>query len=211
MKAFRQISFKQENRLVWSYSGALIVFAIFFTITPVFAQWDEPDEPKVTIDVKKEYDDDGNLVKVDSVRTWVWSGHSFSDYGSDSIWQNFSEHFEDFSPRNFDQFGFHGLPPGQGLFNFWEWNESDSTAISQFEDYFDEEFLEQFNESFNSDEFKNWSFPPLDSTKFSYFPFENLKDHFDDNYHEQFDDMQERLRLYHEEHQKLIEKYFHQP
>lgn len=181
-------------------------------ISPVFAQWDESIEPDVKINIEKEFDEDGNLVGVDTVKTWSWSGHQFSEHDFDSVMDHFSDHFEDFLPRNFDHFSFHDMPNGPPLHNFWEWNEDDSSAFSQLDEYFDESFFEDFQDHFQMPlTLNDWDFPGSDSAGLSFHDFGFLEDHFDEDFHNNFEDLQKRMQLYHEEHQKLIDKYFREP
>ena len=131
MKAFKQISYSREYKLFWSYSVFLSLLGLFILITPVLAQepGNEHSEPKVKIEVDKIYDEDGNLISVDSSKTWCWSGKSFSFDQKDSIWDNIAENFDHFFHRNYKSPDYFNNPP---MHRFWEWDESDSTVTSFF-------------------------------------------------------------------------------
>jgi len=146
MKAFNQINFQMEHRLVWSYSVALIFIGLFIMFTPVFAQQDDADAPDVKVDIKKEYNELGTLIRVDSVRTWCWSGEQFSQQKFDSLWEDISGNLDHFLPRNFDYFRFNRMPPGPPMHNFWRWNGEDSSAYSYFHDF--DQYAETFEENF---------------------------------------------------------------
>lgn len=141
MKAFKQLNFRRELKLVWGYSAALIIIGVLIMVRPVLAQ-DEKSVPEVKIDVQKKFDEQGNLIGMDSVRTWTWSGDHFSQEEFDSVWRDFHSRFDHLMKENFNGYSFNDLPD---MHNFWLWNGEDSTAYSHF-DRLDEFLNEDFKE-----------------------------------------------------------------
>lgn len=212
MKAFKQISLRNESRWVWTYSSVLILLVTFVMFKPVFAQLEEKTYPEEKVDVVKEYDADGNLVRLDSVRSWIWSGNAYAFHELDSLLQGMTGDLKEFFPRNFDVFGFDAMPNSPPLHGFWQWNEKDSTAYSQLGEDFEERFREYFSEEFfTPGHFGHSHFPDFDSLDFQRPDFERFDDFFDESLEEQFNDFSHRFQQYQEEHRQLIDKYFHQP
>jgi hypothetical protein len=184
MKAFKQISYTYENKIVFGYAGIMSLLSFFILLSPVLAQDDEPvlpDQPNVHYDVKKEYDKDGNLTGYDSAMIWYWSGEGAAMYNFDSLFEQFDKQFDFFN----DQWNWSGLDSFPSIpFPF---NDSLGISFYNFDDlskYFDEEF---------------------NGTK-HFDDFESLKE-----LHGQHDEFMERFEEYQKEHQKLIEKYFGKP
>ena len=75
-------------------------------------------------------DDRGNLVGLDSVKTWHLSGKEISQREFDSMWKEIGLTPDMVFPRNIDPLGSCGLLPGPPLHRFWCWNPEDSTAWS---------------------------------------------------------------------------------
>lgn len=197
--------------MVWSYSAAIMFLGLILMLRPVVAQQKE-NLPEVKVEVKKEYDEDGNLVKTDSIRTWCWSGRDYSLEEFDSLRKDMGLDFNHMLPGNYNPFSFQGTPPGPPMHNFWHWNGRDSTARSYLEDLFDEETLEQFRRKYHSrDAFRHYPLPELDSLISSFHDRKWFNDAFSQDFRERYDDLHERLENYHREHQKLIEKYFGGP
>jgi hypothetical protein len=215
MKAFKQINLNFENRIVFSYAAILCFLCSFIILNPLFGQEkddSEPIKPEIKIDVNKEYDEHGNIIGYDSTYSWYWSGKANSTLNFDSIFKHFQDDFDHwgdcYKRSHFEPFG-HFHHPG------WRWNDIDSSLSSNLDYFFDEEFMDRFN-------FHNKNFPFNDSTIISFFDFEGFDQKFNpDEYlndrelFEKFDknreDYLDRFRKYHEEHQKLIEKYFGEP
>jgi len=67
------------NNMNFRYT--LIIFNL--AIAPLFGQDNKQDEnkpaPEEKIDIKKEFDEDGNITKYDSSYSWTWSGDDFMD------------------------------------------------------------------------------------------------------------------------------------
>ncbi|GAB4324822.1 MAG: hypothetical protein Kow00127_17520 [Bacteroidales bacterium] len=75
MKAYKDLNMTGERRLVAGWSMLLGLAALLLWFTPIFAQSDTPAlAPDIKIDVKKEYDDNGNLMRYDSTWSWSWQG-----------------------------------------------------------------------------------------------------------------------------------------
>jgi hypothetical protein len=114
---------------------------VFLTVSAV-AQIADPKKkaPEEKITVKKEYDENGNLIGFDSLRIWSWSGDSALRFQFDSGWEKFFGHGspdEDFGfpfqtdslfpDMPFSKFHF-GVPEHNRLFgNFY--NEPDDSAF----------------------------------------------------------------------------------
>lgn len=208
MKAYKQINLQTERRLIWTFTSLLIFMGVFIMITPVFAQFeDHAADADARTEVNIVYDEDGNHVGSDTVQNWYWADKKCSQQEFDSIWQNIAKDFKEYFPGNIDDIGFHNFPHGPPTHNFWHWNESDSSAFSYLDGYFDEDFLNEFNGRFpDSLAFQNWTFHQ-DSLLHSFQDF----DFFDNTFHEKFDDFNERFQNYNEEHRQLIDKYFGDP
>jgi hypothetical protein len=226
MKAYKQINYRFENRIVFGYAGLMSLLCSLILLSPVIAQ-DTIDhnrnQPKVHYDINKEYDKDGNLTNYDSTYSWYWSGDG-------SLWQNYDSLFKQFH-RQFDI-----------LDENWNWS-----GIIPFYDLKDQNHF-RYCDKLDSIDFQTgdsslqhffYSSPGLglfpfyndlghfsDSLDMSFFHFDDLSKLFDhqldidrllkdDNtlreLMEQQDEFIERFREYQNEHQKLIEKYFYQP
>ncbi len=80
----------------------IVFLAMFFMYSCTKAQKEEftnTNKPKVHIDVKKEYDDKGNIVRYDSTYSWFWSNVDTlnNHYFNDSLFANFMKR-----PKFFD-------------------------------------------------------------------------------------------------------------
>lgn len=159
---------------------SLTTFAIILICasTQVWAQKNAPNEKST---VKKEYDDNGNLIQYDSTYVWSWNSDStlnFSPDGNFAFGEGFSEMFGDFFADSvFQKFGFlneqkfppdkeeffkhfQHLTPDSMFFHGYPF-EADST-FSQFDDRFHrnfnfpdiEEFKKHFQEQFKQHNLK---------------------------------------------------------
>ncbi|MEZ5197366.1 MAG: hypothetical protein R2764_13505 [Bacteroidales bacterium] len=136
MKAFKQINFSYEYRMVFSYAAVLCMASFFIVLSPVLAQDDvNQNKPEVKIDIKKEFDDMGNIIFFDSVYSWSWNGHDFPVGKLDSLFESLNHGLENFDFSN--RFHFHDFP-------------LDSVNISYFNF---EDFQKRFDENFNVDDF----------------------------------------------------------
>ena len=163
-------------------------------------------EPEVKTETKKEYDEDGNLIRYDSVYTWKWNDNGVFN-------EKFLENFED----NFDQF-------------HEKWEDFGEEFMSKF--YLDDEAMEKFKdmqEDFKFD-FKDSSlfndhfekFFEDDQFQFHGFNFngENLEEiPFDkekmDEMHKRMKDLlngefDERIKKFIEEHRNEIDEIKYQ-
>lgn len=184
MKAFKQISYAYENKIVFGYAGIMSLLSFFILLSPVLAQDNEPlrpDQPNVHYDVKKEYDKDGNLTGYDSAMIWYWSGNGTAMYDFDSLFEQFGKQF-DFFNEQWNWSGLHTFPSIP-----FPLNDSLGLSFYNFDD-----FSKYFDEEFNRTK-------PFDD-------YESLKE-----LHGQLDEFMKRYQEYQKEHQKLIEKYFGKP
>lgn len=106
---------------------AVIIF-LLFALTACNSQEKEKQEPKEEVEigiipkakweVKKEYDEFGNLIKYDSLYAWKYSdvkGDSI-EINLDSIMDTFRKHFEATSPFKWDEY-FSYFPKNDSLLN----------------------------------------------------------------------------------------------
>ena len=162
----------------------------------------ESKEPEVKIETKKEYDENGNQSRYDSVYTWKWS-----DDGK------FNEEFLKNFEENFDQFlkGWEGF--GE---EFMSKFHLDYKALEKFRDM-QEDFDIKFNDSiFFEDHFEKF----FDNEQFQFHGFnfdgENLEEMpFDkekmDEMHKRMKDLlngefDERIKKFIEEHRNEIDE-----
>lgn len=85
---------KKLFKSVWVY-----YLLVILTISCSYAQKKEElsPKPRVHIDVKKETDEHGNVIRYDSSYTWSWSNFDSNyDFNKDSIFSNF---FKDWQIR----------------------------------------------------------------------------------------------------------------
>jgi len=203
MKAYKPINLSFEKRIVFSYAALLCFVCSFIVLSPVLAQENEDksrNDPDVQIDVKKEYDEQGNVIGYDSTYSWYWHGQHFDDF-HDSV---FSHWRDCFNPHA----------------NYW--NHLDSSLHS----YFDDEWFERFH--FDPPQMPNFHHldsPFHDSLGISFHNFKDMHRFFeefdieeyipDEKYFKEFNqkhsEFMERFDEYQKEHQQLIEKYFKQP
>ena len=133
MKAFRQITYRKENSIVWSYTTVLILIGIFIMLRPVVAQQEDPI-PEMKVEVVEAYDELGNLVGFDSVRVWNWNGEQLSQKELDSTWKAMLNEAGLVLPRNFRPFDMNRHHPAFSMHPFWQWNGEDSSARSYLDE-----------------------------------------------------------------------------
>jgi hypothetical protein len=186
----------------------LIIFCL--TISPIFCQDDNPDsttnEPDEKIDVKKEFDEDGNIIKYDSSYSWSWLGDDFMD---DEMLQIFQEKMHELQERMElfeDEFS--------SKFHF------DEDFLKEFEEYhkdfkinFDDSTFcrDHFEEFFNNRDFEFHGFN-FDGNNFEIMPFdkekiEEIEKRMQDLFNGEFD---ERIRKFIEEHKDEIDEIKYQ-
>ncbi|MEZ5083397.1 MAG: hypothetical protein R2750_08115 [Bacteroidales bacterium] len=213
MKAFKQINFHSETRFFWSYGFALCTLTIFIIISPALAQTGPIDEdaPEIRVDVKKEYDEEGNVIRIDSSRMWCWLGKEFSIEQQDSIVNEIEKNVTNILHRNHRlPLGTSDLPFGPPLHRFWHWNGADSTVTSLFDKFKGERFYGFFNLRSKPNLF--WNSPFHDSIDFAdkYINPKLIDDYFEKNLNE-MEDFCDRFRRYQKEYQELFEKILSQP
>jgi hypothetical protein len=227
MKAYKQISYACENKIVFGYAGIMSLLSFFILLSPVFAQDDEPmqqGQPKVHYDVKKEYDKDGNLTGYDSAMIYYWSDKGTGIPDFDSLFEQFSQQFDSYN-NQWDWSGIQPFPFQPPLQRFHYWNEPDSSAIFP---------NDSLNFNFHFDDFWSqitptpfqWNFPFDDSLGLSFYNFDDFSKFFDkefdgsehlddpeslEDFQSQYDQFMEKFQEYQKENQKLIEKYFGNP
>jgi hypothetical protein len=226
MKAFKQINYSFENRIVFGYAGLMSLLCFLILLSPVFAQ-DSIDlnknQPKVHYDVKKEYDKDGNLTAYDSISSWFWSDKEIGIHDYDSLLKQFHQQFDIFN----DNWNWSGNEPFSDLplMNPFRYlYDVDSAGSYLYDSIFNKLRL---NDSWSGEipsPFHN--FLPSDSLDISSYHFDDLSNFFDHRYNidqyqnddeslrqylDQHEEFMELFKEYQKEHQKLIEKYFNKP
>jgi len=213
MKAFKQIDLRIEKRILFSYSTLLCLASFFVVLSPLLGQTDRDttqNDPEVKIDIKKYYDEDGNLIGHDSSYSWLWSGIGKKSFVFDSLFDQFKKHSGNFDHLwNEDHFNFSQTIPDSLWHRF-----QNSEHFSPMDHMFSDKWFENLN--FPHLENLNWeNFHQPDSSDISYFKHEHWEHLFDDEFKDKFNnqhrDFEENYQQYFDEHQKLIEKYFGNP
>ena len=181
----------------------LIIFSL--TAAPLSGQEDNPEpnksEPEENIDVKKEFDEDGNIIKYDSSYSWTWSSDDFMD---EKMRQEFQEKMDQLR-EEMEVFS-------DEFISGFQW---DDRFLEGF-DEFHKDFKMQFNDSlFSGDHFdrffENHDFEfhgfNFDGNNFEVMPFdkekiEEIEKRMKDLFDGKFD---ERIRKFIEEHQQEID------
>jgi len=172
----RDFYFKRTFALI-----LLLMLSGFILTFKSGAQKKENSQPEINIDVKKEYDEKGNIILYDSTYSWSSSGDAV-DMDIDSLLKRFHQHLEiynfyddDGSPHSFMFPGFPGLSPDTTIKNdffddFFNWD------FPPFDDRSIQEFFDDFLYGFhNFPGFPDRHFRPIspsDSTGLWYDPFE---------------------------------------
>lgn len=198
------------------------------------AQKKDKGQPDVKIDVKKEYDEKGNMVLYDSTYSWSWSGNS-DDMDLDSLLEKFHHHLEIYNLYDDDFFPHAFMFPespdsGRGSFfgpedstRSWEFGSDTTLKNYFFDDFFnrnfpsfDNEYLKEF---FNDFLFGFHAFPgmpeshspslsPEDTTGSWYGPFDK---YFPDDYLKELDRSIQEMRKYFEKNNMpspFLDNYF---
>ncbi|GAB1450104.1 hypothetical protein MASR2M47_01600 [Draconibacterium sp.] len=144
---------------------SLIAFLIllFCASIPIWAQKNAPQEKST---VKKEYDENGNLIQFDSTYVWQWSSDSTFTLpldGNFAFGHQFPQLFGEFNADSiFQKFGFSNkdmlMPFGdEDFFSQFQHSIPDSMFIDGFpfeaDSIMDFQFGDQFPENFNFQEF----------------------------------------------------------
>ena len=190
-------------------SGIFLIFFIFSI--SVFGQDNEQDkseskEPDVKTEIRKEYDENGNLYRYDSVFTWKWS-----DDGSfnEEFFKNFEESFRQFH-QGWEGFG------EEFMSKFY----LDDKSLEKFKDmqedfefnFQDSAFFEgHFKEFFNGDQFPFHGFI-FNGENIEEMPFDKEKM---DELHKRMKDLlngeyDERIKKFIEEHKSEIDEIRYQ-
>lgn len=178
-----------------------LVFCVFL-FNGIYAQ--EGDEqkgkqPKTEINVQKEMDEEGNIIRMDSVYKWSWSG----SFDTDSMMTEFEKYFDFSFPHDFT-FDFKlpeiDVPDIRFQFNDSLWMHKDL-----------DEFLRDFEASFQDfhiyvDPFEKWGGEEAfrkhieENLKFEELE-DNIRKHFD---HEEFDKKIDEMM---EKHREMLKKF----
>lgn len=228
MKAINQRTIIENGaRWMFGYSIVLSVLAVLIIVRPVFAQIDQSADtlkPDVKIDVKKEYDENGNLSMYDSTYRWSWHGNSIPWIDVDSLFGGMGYGFPPEGMYNlFSPFQpFH--PPMPDFFPFSDTSDWDWASPDYFHDF---DSLYSYKRGTPPPPFPGYFWGmPQDSAGQGYHGWNDYfgpPDNFDfDKYMKKREDLFEKFREeqlefhnryndYLREHEKLIEKYFRQP
>ena len=186
-------------------------FAFLFVVSISHSQEDQPvttddNEPEVKIDVKKEFDEDGNVIIFDSSYTWQWSDHGvFDEETLKKFEEKMGKLHEDMKLWDEDFFsGFHFdddmLKSFREFHKDLKFNFNDSIFYNdQWEDFFNEDHF-QFH-GFNFDG-NNLEVMPFDKDR-----IEELEKRMKDLFDGEFD---ERIRKFIEEHKDEIDEIRYQ-
>lgn len=188
-----------------------LFFIIFIFSTSGFGQDKDQDasesrEPEVKTEIRKEYDENGNLYRYDSVYTWKWT-----DEG------NFNEEFFKNFEENFGQFHREWEGFGEGFMSKFY---LDDKAFEKFKDmqkdfefnYPDSTFFEDhFKEFFNDDQFPfqgfNFNGENLEKMPFDKEKMDELQKRMKDLLNGEYD---ERIRKFIKEHKSEIDEIRYQ-
>jgi len=141
-----------------------ILIILFCGSTQIWAQKNTPDEKST---VKKEYDENGNLIKYDSTTVWQWNSDStfhFSPGDNLAFGKEFPEFFGELNADSiFEKFGFlnkDGLMPfnDEDFFRHFQHSIQDSVFTHRFPFESDSTFTFHFNDQFPG----NLNFPELE-------------------------------------------------
>lgn len=89
--------------MVYIYTILLSLACLLITLSPVLGQNEEssdPDKPHIKVKVNKEYDENGNVTRIDSVYTYYFSD-TFTDNESDTLAINEYHHQDGHHPPMF--------------------------------------------------------------------------------------------------------------
>ena len=190
-------------------TGIFFIISVF-SIT-VFGQDKDQNssdskEPEVKTETKKEYDEDGNLIRYDSVYTWKWNDNGVFN-------EKFLENFED----NFDQFHEKWEDFGE---EFMSKFYLDDEAMEKFKDMqedfkFDFKdsalFNDHFDKFFKDDQFQlhgfNFNGENLEEMPFDKEKMDEMQKRMKDLFNGEFD---ERIKKFIEEHKSEIDEIRYQ-
>jgi hypothetical protein len=224
MKAFNQIDMSTEKRVLLSYASILSILSFFILLSPLFGQERDTlhNKPEVCIDIKKDFDEDGNLTGYDSSYSWFWSGKDLIPVDVDSLIRHFRKHSGGFGFLwSEDPFRFYPITPDSLWSRYKNFDQPDSSRYSYLDEFFNDDFFERFDLFIPPyPYYHRWDYHKDDSLGISYFDNEYWDRFFDEHLNreglneklqEQQRNFEERYEKYLEEHRKLIEKYFNTP
>jgi len=190
-------------------TGIFFIISVF-SIT-VFGQDKDQNssdskESEVKTETKKEYDEDGNLIRYDSVYTWKWNDNGVFN-------EKFLENFED----NFDQFHEKWEDFGE---EFMSKFYLDDEAMEKFKDMQEDfkfdfkdsaRFNDHFEKFFEDDQFQlhgfNFNGENLDEMPFDKEKMDEMHKRMKDLLNGEFD---ERIKKFIEEHRNEIDEIKYQ-
>jgi len=195
-----------------------IICAILLFSISVFSQDDDQEqsdnkEPQVKTETRKEFDEDGNLTRYDSVHTRQWSG---TEELSDEFLKKFEKNFDRFR-EDWEGFG------DEFMSGFY----LDDEMIAHFRDgdfelkfrdslFLDEHFNkffheDQFEKFFHEDQFKphgfNFNGENLEEMPFDKEKMDELQKRMEDLFNGEYD---ERIRKFIEKHKSEIDEIRYQ-
>lgn len=178
------------------YQAIPLIFCIF-NFNGIYAQEEDEQkekQPKTEIKVQKEMDEEGNIIRMDSVYKWSWSGR----FDMDSMMTEFEKHFDFSFPHDFT-FDFQlpdvVMPDIRFHFNDSIWNQEDL-----------DEFLNDFEMRFQGfhiyvDPFEKWGGEEAFREHLEEnLKLDNIRKHFD---HEEFDKKMDEML---EKHREMLKK-----
>lgn len=187
------------------------LFILGCSTTTIWAQKNSPDEKSI---VKKEYDENGNLIKYDSTSVWQWNSDSTFNFSFDDNLA-FEKHFPDFfgeSPTDsiFEKFGMlheHHFPlfNEENFFSHFQHTLPDSMIIRGFPIERDSIFNYHFGHSFNGD----FNFPEFEELQKKF--EEQFKQHSfktpEFNFPEQKEEWENLIKKQQKEKEELMKKW----
>jgi hypothetical protein len=190
-------------------TGIFFIISVF-SIT-VFGQDKDQNssdskEPEVKTETKKEYDEDGNLIRYDSVYTWKWNDNGVFN-------EKFLENFED----NFDQFHEKWEDFGEEFMSKFYLDDEAMEKLKDMQEDFKFDFkdsalfYDHFEKFFEDDRFQlhgfNFNGENLDEMPFDKEKMDEMHKRMKDLLNGEFD---ERIKKFIEEHRNEIDEIRYQ-
>lgn len=190
---------------------ATFIFVFIFSATAIWAQTNSPDEKSI---IKKEYDENGNLILYDSTTVWQWNSDSTFNFSLDdnfAFGKDFPDMFEEFFADSiFEKFGMlneHRFPSfnEEDFFSHFKHSVPDSIIIREFPFEHDSIFNYHFGHSFPGD----FDFPEFENIQKLF--EEQLKQHSfkfpEFNSPEQQEEWDKLIQKQQKEKEELIKKW----
>lgn len=188
-----------------------ISIILFCASTPILAQKNTPHEKST---VKKEYDENGNLIQFDSTYVWQWSSDSTINFKQDenfAFGNHFPQFFSDFDADSIiRRFGFSDkkmLIPfdDEDFFSHFQNSLPDSMFTGKFPFKADSTmnfyFGHQFPENFDFDEFEEIQKQMLEKFNQQNFPNPDFKSQ------KQKEEWEELIQKQQKEKEELMKKW----